>query len=128
MLEAIRLVHPDYEAEVCEDIEENDISPLVKALYTTNKTNLDCKSNVSESIVREVKKSFEEQLEQEKVGFGTIRSVEKIKGEAKDGEDGHKSFSEIQSGWKKRLTTALEREIELVIAGNKGRVSTLVSC
>ena len=128
MLEAIRLVHPNYEAEICEDIEDDDVSPLVKSLYTTDKTNLDCKSNVSESMVREVKRSFEEQLEQEKVGFGTIRSVEKKKGEAKDGEDSHKNFSEIQSGWKKRLTAALEREIELVIAGNKGRVSTLVFC
>ena len=72
-------------------------------------------------------KSFEEQLAQETVGFGTIKSVERKKGEAKSSEDSHRSFVEIQSGWKERLTRAIQREIELVIAGNKGGVLTKVT-
>ena len=120
VLEAIRLVYPNYEAEVCEDVQANDISPLVSSLYTNNKTNL--KFNAPKSLVQEVMKSFEEQLEQENVGFGTIRSVERKRDDAKGGGDGHKSFLEIQSGWKESLTSALQREIELVMAGNKGGV------
>jgi hypothetical protein len=65
-------------------------------------------------------KSFEEQLEQERAVFGTIKSVERKRGGPRSSENDHKSFSEIQSGWKGRLTGAIEREIELVMAGNKG--------
>ncbi|XP_028407601.1 DNA-directed RNA polymerase, mitochondrial-like [Dendronephthya gigantea] len=116
ILEAIRMVYPNYEAEICMDTRSTYISPLVQSLHEENKKNIEY--NVPETLVREVMENFEQQLEQERVGFGTIKSVEKKKDVMKSSEDNHKGFDEIQTKWKQRLTSAIEREIELVKAGN----------
>ena len=122
MLEAIRLVYPNYEAEICEENPPEYTSPLVQPLYTENETNIKNIADLPEALVRDAMKSFEEQLIQERVGFGTIASVERKREKVENNEDTHASFSEIQAGWKERLSRAIEREIELVMAGNKGDV------
>ena len=121
VLEAIRLVYPDYEAEICEDNEPASISPLVQSLYAKNRT--EHGYNTDTLDVQDVMKTFKKQLEQERVGFGTIKSVERKESEDKHGERNQKSFAEIQSSWKDLLTRAIEREIELVKAENKGGVN-----
>ena len=93
---------------------------MVQPLYTENETNIKNIADVPDAFVPDAIESFEEQLKQERVGFGTIASVERKREKVENNEDNDASFSEIQAGWKERLTRAIEREIELVIAGNKG--------
>ncbi|CAB3979043.1 DNA-directed RNA polymerase, mitochondrial [Paramuricea clavata] len=119
VLEAIRLVYPNYKVEICKDPQPTSISPLVQSLYKEDKTNIKYSTNTPKSFVQDVMKSFEEQLEQERAAFGTIKSVERKRGEPRSSEGVCKSFPEIQSGWKDRLTGSIQREIELVMAGNK---------
>ena len=93
---------------------------MVEPLYTENETDVKYINDIPESLAQDVMENFEKQLQQERVGFGTITSVERKREETKNDDDNHANFMEIQSGWKERLTRAIEREIELVMAGNKG--------
>lgn len=121
VLEAIRLVDPNYQVEICQDNTQR-VSPLVESLYQDwcemNITTYD--ANISNSFSRDVMNSFEEQLKQEGVGFKRIKSIERKSEEARSSGNHKKIFLEIQSKWKERLARAIEREIELVKANNKG--------
>ena len=124
VLEAIHLVYPIYEAKVCIEKHPVDISPLVQPLYEKNGIQNDydikCTSSDTEKFLEDAMKLFEDQLEQERVGYSVIQSVERKNEEILSDKSLPKTFSEIQSQWKERLASAIEKEIELVKTDNIG--------
>ena len=128
VLEAIHLVYPNYEAELSSREHSIEISPLVQSLYEKNKVDksyLCYTSKETKRFLEDGMKLFEDQMEQERTGYGIIESVEKRNEEVVN-KVVPKTFLEIQSQWKQSLAGGIKKEIELVKADDKGNTNLMI--